>query len=478
MSHRMEWSRPLGLVASCVACVSLCASSVFAEAAIDSVKLLASDGAAGDRFGRATAVSDDVLVVGADLADANGVDSGAAYVFRWNGTVWVEEAKLVPADATAGEECGQRIDVDGNVVVVNGRLHDAMGYRSGAAWVFRWNGSVWTEEQKLVPSDGGALETFGDSLAVRGDTIVVGASQQYTSGPGAAYVFHWNGTSWVEQAKLTASDAAGNDEFGMAAALGGERAVIGAWRSDHNGFGSGSAYVFRRIGTGWVEEARLLPIDGESLDYFGNNVAIDGDRILVGASWDYVGGMKTGSAYVFQLGDGGWIQEAKLVPPDGQGGDEFGFTGLDIDGDLALIGSYRDNDLGSLSGSAYLFSRTGSTWTAIAKMTACDGTQDDRFGISAALRGGTAFVGAPAHQSTSRPGAVYAVDVSAFVPASCPGDTNGDGSVGVFDLWSVLISWGHGCPPPEPFSCGDADGDGEVGLGDLLVVLSHWGACP
>ncbi|MBK8430868.1 MAG: hypothetical protein IPL28_06050 [Chloroflexi bacterium] len=238
-----------------------------------------------------------------------------------------------------------------------------------------------TEQAKLTASDAAANDNFGVSVAVSGDTAVIGAYQDDDGGSnsGSAYVFTRSGEVWSEQAKLTASDAAANDFFGISVAVSGDTAVIGAYQDDNVGSNSGSAYVFTRSGEVWSEQAKLTASDPAMNDWFGYSVAISGDTAIIGAYLDDDGGSNSGSAYVFTRTAGVWSQQAKLTASDPAMDDWFGYS-VAISGDTAVIGAYQDDDGGSDSGSAYAFTRMGVVWSQQAKLTASDPAANDWFG--------------------------------------------------------------------------------------------------
>jgi len=258
-------------------------------------------------------------------------------------------------------------------------------------------GGSWIEEQKLLASDGAAGDNFGGIVSVDGDTALIGAWYDDDNGAdsGSAYVFTRTGTTWTQQAKLLASDGAAGDWFGYSVALSGDTALVGAVWNDDNGNDSGSAYVFTRTGTTWTQQAKLLASDAAAGDQFGFMVAISGDTALVGANWDDDNGDKSGSVYVFTRTGTTWTQQQKLLASDGQAGDRFSLCFLDVSGDTALIGALGDDDMGSNSGSAYVFTRTGTTWTQTQKIIALDGQAGDNFGYYTFLSGDTALIGAP-----------------------------------------------------------------------------------
>jgi hypothetical protein len=319
----------------------------------EEVKLPVSDGAQGDRFGYSVAISGAIAVIGAPLDDDNSSDSGSVYIFRYNGSSWVKEAELVASDGAVNDRFGWSVAISGSTVVIGAYGDDDFGSSSGSAYVFHYNGSSWVEEAKLLASDGAEWDQFGWSVAISGSTAVIG-SYGDSGSSGSAYVFRYDGTSWVEEAKLLASDVAGLDFFSWSVDIWGGIAVIGTVGDDDNGSNSGSAYVFRYNGSNWVEEAKLLASDGAEGDLFGYFVAIWEGTAIIGAYSDDDNGNNSGSAYVFGYNGSSWVEKAKLLASDGANGDYFGWFG-DISGGTVVIGAYKDDDNGGDSGSAYVF---------------------------------------------------------------------------------------------------------------------------
>jgi hypothetical protein len=211
---------------------------------------------------------------------------------------------------------------------------------------------------------------------------------------GSAYVFTREGGSWTEQAKLVASDGEYGDKFGTSVAVYGDTAVIGAPYDDDKGSNSGSAYVFNRDNMGsWYQESKLVPADGAASAWFGTTVAMDGDTVVITASGDDDLGVVSGSAYVFTRDSGSWVEQTKLLASDGAERDQFGVSAA-IDGDTVVIGSYFDDDLYTSAGSAYVFTRdSNGFWTQQAKLLASDAAEWDRFGVDVAVDGDNALVG-------------------------------------------------------------------------------------
>ncbi|MCC6904083.1 MAG: hypothetical protein IT377_34265 [Polyangiaceae bacterium] len=365
-------------------------------------KWIAGDGAAEDLFGLAVSLSGDTAVVGAPShAVGASVYQGSAYVFVRSGSIWTEQAKLKASDGAAGDFFGLSVSISGDTVVV-GADEDVVGanYLQGSAYVFVRSGSSWTEQAKLTASDGAASDLFGWSVSVFGDTVVVGAMEDDVGAngdQGSAYVFVRSGTSWTQQAKLTSSDGAADDQFGCSVSVSGDTAVVGALFDDVGANAEqGSAYVFVRSGTSWTQQAKLTAGDGADGDIFGRKVSTSGDTAVVGAELDDVGANKNqGSTYIFVRSGSTWTEQAKLTASDGAANDYFGGS-VSVFDDAVVIGAFGD-DVGANygQGSAYVFVRSGSTWTERAKLTASDGAASDTLGNSVSLSGDTVVVGAP-----------------------------------------------------------------------------------
>jgi hypothetical protein len=369
---------------------------------IEQARLEAGDGSALDAFGFAVAVRGDTALVGAYRDDsARGLDAGAAYVFVRSGSTWTEQARLEASDGAADDGFGVSVALDGDTAVVGAYQHDtAGGANAGAVYVFVRSGSTWTEQAKLEAADGTAFASLGISVALDGDTLLVGARDgDAVRAPraGAAYVFTRSAGAWSAQAKLEASDGSDGDAFGVAVGLDGDTALVGANAdTTARGISAGSAYVFVRSGAAWTEQARLEAGDGTESDVFGYSVSLSGDTALIGALYDDTPqGINAGSAYVFVRSGTAWTEQARLRPADGAPGDFFG-AAVSLAGDVALVGAPRHTtSRGTNAGSAYLLMRRGTAWAEQSRIDARDAAAADLLGTSVALDGETALVGAP-----------------------------------------------------------------------------------
>ncbi len=340
-----------------------------------------------------------------------------------------EDHKLIASDGAEEDFFGSSVAVWGDIAVIGAFQDDDNGLDSGAAYVFE----VSTGEQlaKLLPSDGSFDDEFGWSVGVHDEIAIIGAPDDVSDDAisGSAYLF--DVTTGAQLAKLLPSDGEEGDSFGRSVAICNDFAIVGAFAADDNGTDSGSAYIFD-LATG-AQLAKLLPSDGSSFDYFGIAVAISGDRAIVGASYADDNGPASGAAYVFDVMSG--IQIAKLLPSDGEMQDFFG-QAVAIHGGDAIVGAFRDDDNGFESGSAYLFDV--NTGTERAKLLASYGAADDYFGWSVGINDGIAIVGAPYNDSQGMgSGAAYLFDVATGAQTSMllPSDSANYDTFG----WSVAI---------------------------------------
>ncbi|NNF32973.1 MAG: hypothetical protein HKN68_02635 [Saprospiraceae bacterium] len=355
-------------------------------------KILASDGSNGDNFGNSVSISGNYAVVGASHENSW---EGAAYVLSKNGTVWTEMSKITAIDGSSFDEFGTSVAISGDIIIVGMPYDNENGSESGSAYIFKRSGNSWTQEAKLLASDGNSQDFFGRSVSISGDYAIVGAYGNDDSGSssGSAYIFKLSGGSWIQEAKLLASDGAINDSFGRSVSISGDYVVIGAHQDDDSGSQSGSAYLFKRNGSSWTQEAKLLAIDGATGDKFGYSVAISNDYVIIGSYRDDDNGIISGSAYIFYNSGSGWVQEKKLLALGRDNYDDFGIS-VSISGNYAIVGAYNDDENGLDSGSAYIFRQIGGNWIEESKLIASDGEISDKFGFSVAIYGNTSVVGA------------------------------------------------------------------------------------
>ncbi len=335
-------------------------------------ELTASDGAPGDYFATSVSLALNTVIVGSPGAEDAGDNTGSAYVFRLEETSWIEETKLTASDAEAGDRFAFAVSIGEDFAAVGAWGADDFGSDSGAAYVYR-------HDDNGTPNDGT-------------DDV------------------------WIEEAKLTAPDAAPDDVFGVAVSISGTRVLVGAHHNDDASPNnpvceSGSAYVFRREGETWVHEAKLVASDASCTDAFGRSVSLDADHAIIGAFQGLPSSGLPGAAYVFRRDDNGtpqnstddyWVEQDRLAASDGAANDQFGWS-VAISGDQAVVGAWADDDAGSASGSAYIFVRDENGtpsdpqddhWVETDKLTASDGASGDSLGESVSICGEFVVLGA------------------------------------------------------------------------------------
>ena len=370
-------------------------------------------GQQGDYFGLTTAVFGSTLVVGAQNSDLAGLNAGAVYVFEQTSNGWTNTDVLTASDASAGARFGASVAIDGDNLAIGAYLDDSGAVDAGVAYIFEKGASGWSESQKLVAPDRAANDRFGLGIGLDGDTLAIGALGDNSS-TGAAYVFTSQSGSWQFSQKLTAeADADSGDKFGLAVDVEGNTIAVGNFEDDiGNGANEeqGAVYVFVNQNETWVRQARLLSDDASVGDRLGTTVEISGDRIIAGANGDDEQGTDSGAAYVFVRSGNSWTQEAKLTAESfSEVGAAFGRS-VAIDGDLAVIGAQAEDAAGVDSGAAYVFERDGSSWIRTNRIVAPNADAGDLFAAdeSITLQGDRVFIGAfNANINTQDSGGVF-----------------------------------------------------------------------
>ena len=396
------------------------------------------DGAASDYFGYSVSICDDYAIMGTYGDDSNGSSSGAAYIFKYDGTSWIQQTKLTASDDTAGDYFGYSVSIDSNYAIIGAHGNDDSGSSSGTAYIFEYDGTSWIEQAKLTVSDGTAGDYFGRSVSISENNVVVGAygNDDNGSSSGAAYIFKYDGTNWIQQTKLTASDGAASDYFGYSVSIDSNYAIIGAHGNDDRESSSGSVYIFEYDGTSWIEQAKLTVSDGAAGDYFGRSVSISENNVVVGAYGNDDNGSSSGAAYIFKYDGTNWIQQTKLTASDGAASDYFGYS-VSIGTDSAVIGAYTDDENGTNSGSAYIFRRNETSWIEQEKLLAPDGANSDYFGYSVSVHKNNTIISIHYDDDGGNSNSG-----SAYIFGLCPtADLNGDYHVGFVDYSILAKQW-------------------------------------
>lgn len=298
----------------------------------EQAKLLAPDGAALDNFGKSVFISGNLAIMGSWLDDDLGNSSGSAYIFRYDGSSWNHEAKLTASDGAAGDEFGRSVFVSGNLAVVGTWRDDDHGTDSGSAYVFRFDGTTWSQEAKLTAEEFSMF--FGVSVSADGDKLLVGAH----GGEGVVYIFEEDSGVWTRTGRLSLGSAGSG--FGFSVSLYGNTALIGAPELS-SGTGYAYIYEYQGIPLGWQRIAMLSMNAPSTNDRFGHSVSLDGGTALVGSFGDDDGGSSAGAAYVYHEPPSGWenmTESAKLTASDGAAFDQFGIT-VSLRGNMAFVGA-------------------------------------------------------------------------------------------------------------------------------------------
>lgn len=380
------------------------------------------DARPGSNFGASMAVSANSMIIGMPGDDSQGLDRGAAYIFKFSeaDSVWKEEAKLTASDAADGDEFGISVDIFADRAIVGSWLNNSSGDISGAAYIFkRMNSdSTWEQEAKLSPSDLSANDNFGFSVAINGHFAVIGTPNhdENVINAGTVYVFKFEAGTWQEQPRLTDPDPSNYDNFGWSVAISdsANQILVGAPLRDDRGNNAGSAFLFRLEENNWTQQAILNAGDAQPEDHFGWAVSISDQALysLIGAPLKDDSGMNSGSAYIFAFNesDPDPIQETRLIPGVAAADDYFGWSvTISEGGEFAVVGAPAQERAGDNTGSVYRFKRRKDLWsegqpqrtsTHIIKA-------GDHFGSSLGISSSRKYVGVGAPETDSGKGAVH-----------------------------------------------------------------------
>jgi hypothetical protein len=468
---------------------------------------IAEPGQANAWFGKVLAMSDELAVIPAYHAQPG----GAAHAFRWAGRGWIQEGELPSPDAGFGDSYGRGAAVSDHLAVIGAPDHDGDADRSGAAYVFERTDGVWAFSQKLLALDGDDVDQFGWSTGIAGDSILVGARGDAEAGvnAGAVYVFQRDESKWRQTQKLFETNPtwAEGGSLGFSMATTDDRFIVGAPWHNGNGANHGAALVYREANGAWTLEARLFePGDGQP-DTFGLSVGISETRAVVGAPRHVVPFRgSTGAAMAYRRSGSSWAFQQRLVAADSAFDDNLGYA-VAISPGAIVAGAYGNNDG---FGSAYVFREVGGVWVERATILPSDFRAPDPlgappwFGMMVGLSGDRALIAAP-HDDNSNggdAGTVYAF--SGFIEVDCnengvadgcdvaigeSDDANGNGIPDECELGACCFDGtcenttrdecfdvGACVRDPEWLCDGDVDGDGQVNPVDAGLVQAAFGS--
>lgn len=424
------------------------------------IKLTASNGDPGDRFGRSVTVTGVSAIVGSPFDDNGPPNSGSAYVYTASINVITETQELKGDDTATDDAFGSSVAADINTAVIGAPNHDnGLFDDGGAAYVFDRITTTWTQQQKLLPGDPQDFGVFGNPVAIDGDIIAIGAGGPFAD-PGAVYVFERNISNvWEEQQKIVPAGVDILDGFSSRIAIEGDVIMIGALRDTEQN--TGAVYVYTRSGDTWIQTQKLFPADAATNQFsnFGADVAIDGTTAIIGAWGDDTLELNGGSAYIFTRSGNTWTQQQKLTASDPAFGANFGIT-VALSGNVALVGSDDGN------GAVYVFNRSGNNWVETRKLTPVDATQYIAFGTAIDISSGFSLIGATADPDANTfTGAAYVYflnDLSAL-------DVNNDGFITPADAIFVINRIN------QTNMTADVNGDGIVDEADVQAVIANLG---
>jgi len=408
---------------------------------VEETAIRSADLAEDDRFGAAVDIDGTFALVGAPDNDDGGAKSGSAYIFELNGSTWAQRAKLNAFDAEAADEFGASVALSGNVAVIAARFDDdacptLADCDSGAVYVYRYNGATWEFEQKITAHDAAAEDEFGYDVDVEDDVLIVGSrfDDDIEDRAGSAYVYRFDGTQWSFDSKLTVANPQPNHGIGGAVSLSGNVTLLGAVNDSDGGIGAGAAYVFRYDGMTWQEEGKLTAADASPFDNFGLVAAVNGTTAVVGAENEDDGGQSSGAAYIFRFDGSQWLQLARLKAVNPAMSDGFG-AAVAISADSIVLGTPRRTNTDDNTGAAFYFDQLGDC-NANGELDWCDLSADcnangspDECDIAAGTSVDCQSNGIPddCETDSDRDGVPDGCDNCPDEPNAAQTDTDGDG---------------------------------------------------
>ncbi len=335
-------------------------------------------------FGVSVDVENDRAVVGDYFKEDFPGGTGQVHVYARVSGEWSLDATIAepPGDEHFGTEFAHSVSLDGDRILV-GQPGWGPTFFQGTVYVFRLDPGGWVQEAKLNASNAMDFDGFGRSVSLDGERAAV------TNDRNEVFFLRRDGTTWSEEQKIVLDDLF----VSPVVSLDGDRALVGAPGEDALATNSGAAYVYFRDATGWMLEEKLVPAELEAFDDFGSAVALDGDRAVIGTVEDDDAATGAGAAYVYRSDPGGWVLEQKLTPSGAGNFTRFG-TAVALLGNRAIVTSPGDDTAAPDGGAAFLYERSGTTWSVAATLTAADAVSFDRLGSSVAFDAESAWVGA------------------------------------------------------------------------------------
>jgi hypothetical protein len=403
--------------------ISLAFRLVAANSFATQTIILSKDSQAEDYFGYSAAIDGNTLLVGAHKVDiADEKDAGAAYVYVLGDNGWHQQAKLVAEPFFAGDTLGGNVALKSDMAMLGAMRRDDKGKDSGAVISFVRQSNNWQQKQIITAPDAKPSDAFGQSIALTENYLVIGAPRNDALGEdsGAAYIYKRENDFWHYQTKITANDSKKGDLFGISVAIDGNTILVGADLHDEKAENAGAVYVYVLDRGVWQQEAKLIASDAGKTDIFGVRVALSDNTALISARRDDIDGVgvDAGSAYIFERKGRTWTQKAKLITPDGMADDRFG-RGVALSADRAIISAMNHDSNGLDTGAIYVYERESNDWQYKSKITAKVSSPNDKFGWNVGLSDSIAVIATPNYNGNGEnSGAVFIQELSRITAKS------------------------------------------------------------
>ena len=361
-----------------------------------------------DYFGKSVSLYGDTLVVGAYFDDIGASNAGSVYVYTRSGTTWTLQQEINNPSPTIDDFFGHSVSLYGDTLVVGAYAEDTGASNAGSVYVYTRSGTTWSLQQEINNPEPAIDDYFGNSVAIYGDTMVAGAYGDDTGATdaGSVYVYVRSGSTWLLQQEINNPSPVAGDWFGYSVSLYGDTLLVGAYGEDTGASAAGSAYVYTRSGTTWTLQQEInnpSPVAGDS---FGYNVSLYGDTLVVGAYLEDTGAAAAGSVYVYVRSGSTWSLQQEINNPNPAIDDRFGYA-VSLYNDILTIGAYYDTS-GTVGGSAYVYTRSGTTWSLQQEINNPNLIANDFFGAAISVYQDTLLVGAYGEDTgASSAGSVY-----------------------------------------------------------------------
>jgi hypothetical protein len=320
-------------------------------------------GTTGGGFGRQVAIYDSVAVVGVPDNNVYGSLAGLVYVYRRNATTWVFDQILSPLDISSGDRFGAGVSVYENTIVVGSPYNDFTSSNSGAIYIYEFNGTDWVQIEQLTGTNVQSEELFGFRVDIWDTVIVAGCieSSYFENQAGSAYVFEYTAGNWIETDLIGGNDLEAYDGFSYCVSATNGRIIIGAYQHDDGGINAGCAYIFHKeISGDWMQKAQLVAPGINSSEWYGFTVGISDDLAVMGSDIGHHGE----GAFVYHFNGTSWVLLQPIVGLDSEPTDLFG-RAVAISGNSIIVGALADEEVGNQTGAAYIF---GGQYAALSEI--------------------------------------------------------------------------------------------------------------